>query len=252
MEWTRNRVYEDNPKSVFKSTQWKVRLFSRKNCFQLSFSRDYDENALYIALQLPWLLFICFSADVARYWLNPRRLVAGALCYSLTLNREMYHAEWNRLDTMDSDTSTGHHWVKSWEDVWRGDQLPDVEVSDYGITDHIRRVRFYGDESPGPILVGCHFPTSDGCTGSVQLYVGKYQYTAHYKRWWVPAKRWTRYDVTCSNPNLKYPGKGENGWDCGDETLTEISFGSHCESPEQAADLFIQHYHKLCGYNNQA
>ena len=78
MEWTKNRVYEDNPKTICKSIQWKIRLFSVKNCFQLSFSRGYDENTLYIALQLPWtslqLLLLLALKSLAFY---PSNQIAG-------------------------------------------------------------------------------------------------------------------------------------------------------------------------------
>lgn len=215
------------------------------NRFDVNFGIDGNEGEYHFWFILPWLFGIAITVGCNWDWFKrryPALVKDGAdLSYGVGLSRSYISVHWGDRDTGSSFERRGFHWIKDWGDLLRGDNTS-VEWGKAELVyekDHRLRVVYRSNRHP----VVPHYQ-------STRIRVYKKVGVWHFSRWFP--KRHTRWEVECDQV-FTMPGKGENSWDCEDDTWggynfdaerQSCNFSSGAKTVDAAVQGFIESFNK--------
>lgn len=217
----------------------KLNLFSKENKgLGVHYDIDGVDHCKYFYFIIPWLI----SFTVTVNWNHDRFKATYP-----ELMKDDISKEWSFIFTQQ-------YWSFYWnysEDVVSGKRSgfkKFVEVSDLlkgPVTHHLGHPSELVLTTTRPLKTSYRTESGGEEIIQLQIQVRKKEIVYFYKRWF--SKTYTRWDVICETP-VTVPGKGENGWDCGDEVLTstyrpeldtsDFTVGS-AKNAEMAADAYV-------------
>lgn len=238
----------DEKKSVTRVRAVQTRLAWWKACKRvaLNYWIDGTECNTGVFICIPFLFSLCITVHCECGWFKrkfPKTYAADALTdWSLGLTAEYICLRWADMDTMDSSTRTGFHWIASWEDIFKGGAISNVRDKPYAVHEESRFIKIgYPEKGNKPQLI--------------TFTVYKQNIHRYYRRWFPQTT--VRYHVA-TDTQLRVPGDGENEWDLDDE-LIGGPFHEASESadlvvcainPKAAIDQVVNDYYRRVGYRD--
>lgn len=182
------------------------RFFSVKNCWSLGWQLADDfEHTFGCHASLPWLFSIYFSVDRRPpTWMRGITGQYATALYGFRLDRSRVNVCWRHND-MDSSADLG--WSRSF---WWQDIHGKVSVTHEVIEEHALSYR-----QPGY----AEYPAS---YHDIKLL--RVRSTYSWPRFWKRSKVVMSYEIKLDDPP-KFPGKGENSWDCGEDGIYGMTVG---------------------------
>lgn len=241
--WSRG---EKKPATRVRAVQTVFAWWKACKRFALSYWIDGAEYGVGIYISIPFVFYLSLTLHCEPDWFKrkfPKTCAADALTdWGITLSAEYICLRWADMDTMDSSTRTGFHWIKSWEDLFKGDATSSVRDKPYPVHEESRFIKIgYPEKGNKPQLI--------------TFTVYKQNIHRYYRRWFPQTT--VRYHVA-TDTRLRVPGDGENEWDLDDE-LIGGPFHEASESadlvvcainPKAAIDQVIDDYYRRVGYRD--
>lgn len=213
--------------------------------FKISLYIDGAEYGVGFFLCIPFLFSLSVLFHCEPDWYKrkfPKTYAADAyMNWEIAWTSSYLAIYWADMDTMDSSTRTGFHWIKSWSDILKGNCYHQDRGKPYALLEELRFVKI-------------KYPKSSGEKRPITFTVYR-QNIKHFYRRWLPSTT-VRYHVA-TDSKLLVPGDGENEWDLDDEEIggpfheesQSADLVVYANSPKAAIDQVIADYYRRAGYH---